>query len=305
MPSGPTSGGAPGFSSLADMVRFYESGGDYNAKNPGTTASGAYQFIDSTWRGYASQIGIDTSVYPTARSAPPYLQDRVFQRAVATNGLNDWTCPGCNPALTSYVNNNPGVSALPVAPVGSGLSPGGLTDTGVSDVGHVNAGLYDIFDQNGQWVGQTTDPSLVGPGETARPASGTASPAGGGGPGGGQGGNTSNVDPNSGLPLDSATAAMPGMILEEPATVGLSPGLAQATSGWIKGAETAVGNAFTKALNAAEAAIGALFQNVTNYFIRAGLILLAVIIIALALWRMMDPGGKNTMAIIKTAAKAA
>ncbi len=104
------------FQSLADLVKHFESGGNYTAVNPSSGAAGAYQFVPSTWRQYGSQLGIDTSAYPTAAVAPPEVQDAVFKQAVAKRGLGDWTCPGCNPALSSYIAGNPGDARLP--PIG-------------------------------------------------------------------------------------------------------------------------------------------------------------------------------------------
>jgi Transglycosylase-like domain len=102
------------FQSLSDLVKHFESnGGNYTAVNPNSGAGGAYQFVPSTWRQYGSQLGVDTSAYPTAQSAPPEVQDAVFQQAVAKRGLGDWTCPGCNPALSSYVAGNPDQAQLP------------------------------------------------------------------------------------------------------------------------------------------------------------------------------------------------
>ena len=49
-------------------IRTRESGGDYTARSSGSTASGAYQFIDTTWAGYDG--------YPRAWLAPPDVQDR-------------------------------------------------------------------------------------------------------------------------------------------------------------------------------------------------------------------------------------
>jgi cell wall-associated NlpC family hydrolase len=62
-------------------IRQRESGGDYGAKAAGSSASGAYQFIDSTWRGLLSRYGV--SGPPSARDAPPQLQDFVAARYVA------------------------------------------------------------------------------------------------------------------------------------------------------------------------------------------------------------------------------
>jgi hypothetical protein len=102
--------------SVADMaaiVKRFESGGDYTAQNPNSTASGAYQFVNPTWRQYASQIGVDTGQYPTAGSAPPEVQDQVFAQAVSKRGLGDWTCPGCNPRLSAYLSATPGQQTGP------------------------------------------------------------------------------------------------------------------------------------------------------------------------------------------------
>ncbi len=61
---------APNATSLEQTlatIRALESGGDHRARAAGSTASGAYQFINSTWDGYAG--------YPTAADAPSDIQD--------------------------------------------------------------------------------------------------------------------------------------------------------------------------------------------------------------------------------------
>jgi transglycosylase-like protein len=242
------------FSTLAEMVQHYESGGDYTAHNPTSTASGAYQFTNPTWKSYATMAGVDTSAYPTAASAPPYLQDKVFSQAVSSNGLRDWTCPGCNPALTSYVSNNPDAMALPVNTAGAGLAPSG---TATAAGGSSTA------------TGTPTQAQIMSGDQSTSPDT-----------------------------LAAAEAATPGVILEEPATVGLSTGLAGAVNSWIGSAESAVGTAFKNAM-------GAVLDTVGNLFVRAGLIIVGVVILALALWRILDPGGQKTMTLVREAGAAA
>jgi hypothetical protein len=58
-------------------IRQVESGGNYQAHNPGSTASGAYQFIDSTWRGVGG-----TAYAPRAYLATPAEQDAVARAYV-------------------------------------------------------------------------------------------------------------------------------------------------------------------------------------------------------------------------------
>lgn len=59
--------GAAQLDAVLATVRTLESGGDYTARASGSSASGAYQFIDTTWAGYGG--------YPQAWQAPPAVQD--------------------------------------------------------------------------------------------------------------------------------------------------------------------------------------------------------------------------------------
>lgn len=55
------------YSGVLPPVSDCESGGDYTAENPKSTASGRWQIVDDTWNGYRG--------YSHASDAPPEVQD--------------------------------------------------------------------------------------------------------------------------------------------------------------------------------------------------------------------------------------
>lgn len=61
---------------ILNTIRTLESGGDYTAEADGSTASGAYQFVDGTWSGYGG--------YSHAFDAPPEVQDAKAVELVTT-----------------------------------------------------------------------------------------------------------------------------------------------------------------------------------------------------------------------------
>ena len=58
-------------------LRQHESGGDYQAYNAAGGASGAYQYIQSTWSSYAKAAGFAQYANGPASAAPPQVQDAV------------------------------------------------------------------------------------------------------------------------------------------------------------------------------------------------------------------------------------
>jgi hypothetical protein len=74
-------------------VRRHESGGNYQAKNPTSTASGAYQFLDSTWLTMSARAG--HSGWGSARYAPPWVQDAVAVFTVNSGWRSAWNGTGC------------------------------------------------------------------------------------------------------------------------------------------------------------------------------------------------------------------
>lgn len=61
---------------ILSTIREVESSNNYGAKARGSSASGAYQFIDDTWKRYTQKSGIGTE-YASAKDAPPEVQDQV------------------------------------------------------------------------------------------------------------------------------------------------------------------------------------------------------------------------------------
>ena len=80
-------------SAILGAIRAVESGGNYNAKNSSSSASGAYQFTNATWRDACKLAGVNTEEYPTAKSASKEDQDQVaeywFEHLRSMLGSND------------------------------------------------------------------------------------------------------------------------------------------------------------------------------------------------------------------------
>lgn len=67
--------------SLEDVKRM-ESGGNYAAQNRSSSASGGYQYLDSTWNGYGG--------YRRAKDAPPEVQDQRAREDWAAGKQRQW-----------------------------------------------------------------------------------------------------------------------------------------------------------------------------------------------------------------------
>ena len=74
-------------------VRRHESGGNYRAENPVSTASGAYQWLDSSWRSVSRMAGY--SGWGHAADAPPHIQDAVSIWALNNGYKSAWNGTGC------------------------------------------------------------------------------------------------------------------------------------------------------------------------------------------------------------------
>jgi len=65
----------------------------YGAQNPRSSASGAYQFIDSTWRTVSARAGHPG--FSSAAQAPWWVQDAVALYVVNNGGKSAWNGTGC------------------------------------------------------------------------------------------------------------------------------------------------------------------------------------------------------------------
>ena len=70
---------------VLEAIKQCESGGSYTAQNPTSTASGAYQFLDSTWQGMDAAAG-----YARAVDAPESVQDAAAIELYTEQGTTPW-----------------------------------------------------------------------------------------------------------------------------------------------------------------------------------------------------------------------
>ncbi|YAL83375.1 transglycosylase family protein [Dermacoccaceae bacterium W4C1] len=68
-----------------EAIKQCESGGNYQAQNPTSSASGAYQFLTSTWQSLDASAG-----YATAASAPESVQDAAALELYNAAGTTPW-----------------------------------------------------------------------------------------------------------------------------------------------------------------------------------------------------------------------
>ena len=70
---------------VLEAIKQCESGGSYTAQNPTSTASGAYQFLDTTWQGLSAAKG-----YSKAKYAPASVQDAAALELYNQAGTPPW-----------------------------------------------------------------------------------------------------------------------------------------------------------------------------------------------------------------------
>ena len=84
-------------SSVLANIKYCESGGNYQAVNSSSGASGAYQFLNSTWQQFAGNSG-----YSSAAAAPASVQDAVALKLYNQLGTSPWSSSSsCWSSMTS------------------------------------------------------------------------------------------------------------------------------------------------------------------------------------------------------------
>ena len=125
----PASAGNTGIPTL-EKIKQCESGGDYAAENPYSTASGAYQFIDSTFQSLSASQG-----YKHASSAPASVQDAAAIELYNEQGTSPWaasaSCWQASGASGPASETNTGGTSGG----GTGSSSGGSSSGGSSSGG--------------------------------------------------------------------------------------------------------------------------------------------------------------------------
>jgi hypothetical protein len=141
MPGGASSVGTSGGDPLS-LIAKYESGGR-NIKNPTSSASGPWQFINSTWREMAPKEGVDITKYPTAMSAPVDVQKRVAQRLYNEQGYSPWA--PYNSRLAAAIGGGAGAGGSGMAAPRTQMASAGpqtITDAQQPTAGTAGAGGY-------------------------------------------------------------------------------------------------------------------------------------------------------------------
>jgi hypothetical protein len=265
--------------------------GGYTARDPNSSASGAYSFLDSTWRTYAGQAGVDLNQYPRAYLAPPGVQDYVASITPVSNWGGYWAgSHGANAANPAYLTSTAGagytggINPTLASNGGGGANftpPPGTPDTLCASPTPGSQGCVPIpTDPAGGST--TTDPNsgfTYNDPQGISTQSGFGSDYGAGLPTelGGASGNPSYL---TGLPTELGGQGNAQGVQAQPGTgqqvsIGLQPSTAKDLQSYV-----------TAPITAFEGWAKTQFDQLSNWFTRGFLIVLAIVIILVALWRV-------------------
>jgi hypothetical protein len=114
-------GGTADSDRILATIRQRESGGNYGAQAKGSSASGAYQFIDSTWQGLTKKYGIGQE-FGKAKLAPKEIQDAIA-KAYVNDILKEAGGDVSKVPLAWYTGNTQGKMSASALAANNGLTP--------------------------------------------------------------------------------------------------------------------------------------------------------------------------------------
>jgi hypothetical protein len=241
--------------------------GDVNNRT-GDLAKGYFQITNATW----AQFGGLSTGYTQANAAPYATQLQIAQNIPVAR----WG-PDTQSALSSAGYSPTRGQTLGQLMSVNNESPSATTaadGSTVSGSGTTIANGPTDSSGTGDNSGVTADSNPLGASVTQNP-SGTSS--------------TTTSDTGTGV--------------QE--TQGLQQGTIAAITSWISGIESATGGAFSGAVKAAETAIGTYFSSIQNWFVRAFLIIVGIVIVGVALIALLwDHGGQKVAGQMQTFAAA-
>lgn len=180
---------------VLEAIKVCESGGDYTAQNPTSTASGAYQFLDSTWQSMDAAAG-----YSRAADAPESVQDAAAIELYTEQGTTPWlasySCWSDSGSLTtgsgeSSTATSSGTSTETSSGTSTGAASGRSTEASASDSSAEDAPTVPegtVPDRSGQDRPSRDQARGAAPADEQPPAGDGQPPAGPGGAGGPAGG---------------------------------------------------------------------------------------------------------------------
>lgn len=260
-------------STLSQIVAQLESGGGTNTANqPASMVNPTYgQYGDFVSQYGSGSVGVDNYASQMLAANPNATLGDFYSSYVLNTGnpaqLSTLAeLQNQQPAAYNNLTGNFGDSLdLPLSSlVGQNAS--------ASDYASASDGFAPTID-----VGGSSDAPVGQPGSEYAPAG--------------------NVYSSGSLGAATAEASAPGYLPPAstggPAATGITPGLAAGISGWVGSLESTAGNiasgietAVGKAWNAT---FGALLAEVQNLFVRGMLIVVGIILLFIALWRIADP----------------
>ena len=126
-----------GVDAFLGAVKKHESGGDYKAYNAAGGASGAYQYIQSTWSSYAKSAGYGQYANGPASNAPPEVQDAVakYNANQLYGQSKSWKTAAESWYYPAWANDPAKQNSVPYPSAGNTLTIGAYGDQIVSSMG--------------------------------------------------------------------------------------------------------------------------------------------------------------------------